>query len=131
MISANKLRIYNWDQFILFMRESAHMDDNPEAKSKRAIHFADQVKASLNSEFGSKIDWEGDSAPNLKFVIKTSKNYEMKLEYNATDDSFLLYDRDAKTQRNETLGNFSPVNTTNPNDSTPSEIVNAVKSYAI
>ena len=101
------------------------MDDNPEAKRKRAIHFQNQVKASLDSEFGSNIDWEGDSDPSLKFVIKTSKSYEMKLEYNSSEDSFLLYDRDAKTQRNETLGSFSPVNNTH------SEITGKVKSYAV
>ena len=101
------------------------MDD----KSKRATHFKDKVKASIDSAFSSNVDWERDHDPNLKFVIKTSKNYEMTLEYNATDDSFLLYDRDAKTQRNETLGSFSPANTSDPNDSTPSEIVNAIKSH--
>jgi len=95
----------------------------------RAIQFQGQVKSRLDSEFGSNIDWEGDSDPSLKFVIKESKSYEMRLEYNATDDSFLLYDRDAKTQRNETLGNYSPSNITTPNDPTPSEIVSKVKSY--
>ncbi len=100
-------------------------------KRERAIQFSNQVKSTLNSEFESNIDWEGDSAPNLKFVIKKDKNYEMMLEYNATEDSFLLYDRDAKTQRNETLGTFSPTNITNPNDSTVSEVVEKVKSYAV
>ena len=102
-----------------------------DSKRDRANHFGDQVKSSLNSEFGSNIDWEGDAPPNLKFVIKTGKNYEMKLEYNATEDSFLLYDRDAKTQRNETLGTFSPANITNSNDTTVSEVMKAIKSHAV
>ena len=106
------------------------MSESPE-KRDRAIQFSNQVKSTLDSEFGSNIDWEGDSAPNLKFVIKKDKNYEMRLEYNATEDSFLLYDRDAKTQRNETLGTFSPANITTPNDPTVSEVVEKVKSYAV
>ena len=101
------------------------MDDNPTEKRERAIAFKNKVKASLDSEFGSNIDWEGDSDPSLKFVVKTSKSYEMRLEYNATDDSFLLYDRDAKTQKNETLGSISPVN------NAPSDVTDKVKSHAV
>ena len=106
------------------------MSESPE-KRDRAIQFSNQVKSALSSEFDSNLDWEGDSAPNLKFVIKKDKNYEMKLEYNTKEDSFLLYDRDAKTQRNETLGTFSPANITTPNDSTVSKVVEKVKSYAV
>lgn len=106
------------------------MSDSP-AKQDRAIQFSNQLKSSLNSEFNSNIDWEGDSAPSLKFVIKKEKKYEMRLEYNSTDDSFLLYDRNAKTQRNETLGTFSPANITTPNDSTVDEVFAKIKSYAI
>lgn len=98
----------------------------------RAKQFADQVKYKLNSEFNDKIDWEGDSYPNLKFVIKTnSKKYEMKMEYNATEDSFSLYDRDLKTQKNETLGDFSPKDITTPNDPTPTKVVDKVKSHTV
>lgn len=97
----------------------------------RAKDFSDQVKAGLNSEFASNIDWEGDSPPSLKFVIKKDKNYEMELKYNTEKDLFVLYDRDAKTQRNETLGEFSPANITTPDDPTVSKIVEAVKSYAV
>ncbi len=106
------------------------MSESPE-KRDRAIQFSNQVKSSLNSEYASNIDWEGDAPPNLKFVIKKDKQYEMKLEYNAAEDSFLLYDRDAKTQRNETLGTFSPANITTSNDSTVGEVVTKVKSYAV
>ena len=67
----------------------------------------------------------------MKFLIKKDKKYEMRLEYNATEDSFLLYDKDAKTQKNETLGTFSPVDVTVPNDPTISQIVAKVKSYAV
>ena len=67
----------------------------------------------------------------LKFLIKKDKKHEMRLEYNATEDSFLLYDKDAKTQKNETLGTFSPVDVTVPNDPTASQIVTKVKSYAV
>jgi len=98
----------------------------------RAKQFASQVKSKLTSEFNDKIDWEGDSDPNLKFVIKTnSKKYEMKMEYDANNDSFSLYDRDLKTQKNETLGDFSPKNITTPNDPTPSKVVDKVKSHCI
>ncbi len=106
------------------------MSESPQKRNK-AIQFSNQVKSNLNSEFGSNIDWEGDSDPNLKFIIKKDKKYEMRMEYNTTDDSFLLYDRDAKTRRNETLGTYSPANITTPNDSTVSEVVTKVKSYAI
>ena len=100
-------------------------------KRDRAIQFSNQVKSTLNSEFDSNIDWEVDSAPNLKFVIKKDKKYEMMMQYNQEADSFLLYDRDAKTQRNETLGTFSPANITTPNDPTVGEVVAKVKSYAV
>ena len=106
------------------------MSESPQ-KRDRAIHFSKQVKSGLDSEFGTNIDWEGDSDPSLKFLIKKDKKYEMRLEYNATEDSFLLYDRDAKTQRNETLGTFSPANVTVPDDPTASQIVAKVKSYAV
>ena len=107
------------------------MEDDPGSRRRRAIHFSDQVKACLNREFIGKIDWESDSPPSLKFLIKTSKNYEMRLEYNATNDTFLLYDIDAKAQRNEDLGNFSPINITTPNDTTPQKVCDAVKKYAV
>ncbi len=107
------------------------MEENPGAQRKRAIHFSNQVKSRLDRDFTGKIDWERDSPPSLKFLIKTNQRYEMSLEYNATEDTFLLYDRDAKTKRNETLGEFSPVNITTPNDTTPQEVCNAVKKYAV
>jgi len=95
----------------------------------RAKQFADQIKSKLNSEFGDRIDWEGDSPPSLKFVIKNGdKKYEMRLEYLNGDD-FELYDRDAKTQRNETLGKYSSENITTPNDPTPDQVVAKVKEY--
>lgn len=106
------------------------MSESPE-KQDRAIQFSNQIKSTLDSEFGSNIDWEGDSIPSLKFVIKNDKNYEMRLEYNATDDSFLLYDRDAKTQKNETLGISSPANITTPNDPTVGDIVAKIKLHTI
>ncbi len=97
----------------------------------RAKQFADQVKSKINSEFGDRVDWEGDSPPSLKFVIKNGdKKYEMRLEYLNGDD-FELYDRDAKTQRNETLGKFSSQNITKPNDSTPDKVVDKVKSHTV
>ena len=105
--------------------------NDPVAQRERAIQFSDQVKVNLNAEFGSTIDWESDSSPSLQFLIKTNKSYEMRLEYNTTDDSFVLYDRDAKTQRNETLGNFSPANITTPGDATSSDIARVVKGYAV
>ncbi len=102
-----------------------------EGHKNRAKHFSEQVKAKLENEFGSKVDWEGDSPPSLQFTIKTGKSYEMRLEYNQTEDSFELYDKDAKTQRNETLGKFSPANVTDPKDTTASDVVEAVKKHAI
>ena len=100
------------------------------SQRKRAIHFSEQVKSKLNSAYDdTSLNWEADSPPSLKFVIVRPKHVEMRLEYNATSDSFELYDRDAKTQRNETLGTFSPENITTPGDITPQEIVDKVKSY--
>ena len=100
------------------------------SQRKRAIHFSEQVKNNLNKSFdGTQINWEADSPPSLKFVIVRPTHKEMRLEYNATSDNFELYDRDAKTQRNETLGTFSPENITTPGDITPQEIVDKVKSY--
>ena len=105
--------------------------EDPKAQRDRAVHFRDQVKAQLDKEFGSSIDYEGDHATNIKFLIKTGKKYEMMLEYNESEDSYELYDRDDKTQKNETLGTFSPKNITTPGDPTPSEIVKAVKNHAV
>ena len=107
------------------------MEDDPGSQRRQAISFSDQVKSCLNREFIGKIDWESDSPPSLKFLIKTSKNYEMRLEYNATNDTFLLYDRDAKAQRNEDLGTFSPKNITTPGDTTTQEVCDTVKKYAV
>ena len=106
------------------------MSESPE-KRDRAIQFSNQVKSTLNSELGSNVDWENDAPPNLKFVIKKDKKYEMMMQYNQEADSFLLYDRDAKTQRNETLGTFSPANITTPNDSTVADVVAKVKSHTV
>ena len=101
-----------------------------DSQRKRAIHFSEQVKSKLNNVFdGTQINWEADSPPSLKFVIVRPKHVEMRLEYNATSDNFELYDRDAKTQRNETLGTFSPANITSPGDPTPQQVVDKVKSY--
>ena len=103
--------------------------DDPGAERERAKQFADQVKIKLSSEFGDKIDWENDSPPSLKFLVKTdSKNYEMRLEYK-TGDSFLLYDRDVNTQTGDDLGKFSSENITTPNDPTPSKVVDKVISH--
>lgn len=102
----------------------------PIAQRERAKHFTNLVKASLNSEFNSNIDWEGYTEPGLQFVIKkNNKKYEMRLEYNATADTFVLYDRDTKTQKNEELGIFHPANITNSKDTTVSEIVEKIKSH--
>lgn len=104
--------------------------EHPE-KRERAKHFSEQVKSKLNNAFdGTTLNWEGASPPSLKFVIVRPKKYEMTLEYNTTEDLFVLYDRDAKTQRGETLGDYSPQNITTPDDTTPQQIVDKVKSYA-
>jgi len=101
-----------------------------DSQRKRAIHFSEQVKSNLNKAFdGTQINWEADQPPSLKFVIVRPKHVEMRLEYNSSEDNFVLYDRDAKTQRNETLGTFSPENITTPGDITPQEIVDKVKSH--
>ena len=100
------------------------------SKRDRAIHFSDQVKAHLNKIFDrTSLNWEYASPPSLKFVVVRPKNYEMTLEYNATDDKFELYDRDAKTQRNETLGTFDPANVTTPGDETAKEVAEKTKSH--
>lgn len=101
-----------------------------ESKRKRAIQFSEQVKSKLNNAYDDEsLNWEADSPPSLKFVIIRPKHVEMRLEYNATEDNFVLYDRDAKTQKNETLGTFSPRNITSPGDPTPQEIIEKVKIY--
>ena len=103
--------------------------NDPVAQRKKAIHFSDQVKLKLDLEFGDKIQWESASPPALKFLMVENKSIEMTLEYDPSNDMFLLYDRDAKTQRNETLESFSPSNITTPNDPTPSKVVKAVRDY--
>ena len=95
----------------------------------RAKQFSDQVKKQLIKKFDNDIDWEGDQPPSLKFLVKKEKRYEIRFEYKPAVDMFELYDRDAKTQRNETLGEFSPANITTPNDPTPSKVVEKVISY--
>ena len=102
---------------------------DPQAQRKRAIHFTDQLKSILDKTFGHALHWEGENPPSIKWVIKKKKKYEMRLEYNPTNDTFLLYDRDAKTQRNEVLGTFSPVNITSPDDKTLSKIVDAITEH--
>ena len=102
-----------------------------EGHRNRAKHFSEQVKIKLENEFGSKVDCGGDSTPSLQFTIKTGKNYDMRLEYNQTEDMFELYDKNVKTQTNKTLGKFSPANVTDPKDTTASDVVEAVKKHAI
>ncbi len=90
-----------------------------------AKKIAEESGTLLKNEFGSDLDWNSSPSTNLSFVVKKDKNYEIILEYNAADDLFLLYDKNARAQKDETLGTFSPT------DATPSDIVKAVKNHAV
>ena len=110
------------------MKQTNVMSDDPKDpidQRNRAKILVEKVKEKLITEFDKLVNFENDQLTNLKFVIKSK---EMMLEYK-NGDAFELYDRDAKTQRNETLGEYSSANIRDSSDPTPDKIVSKIKEY--
>ena len=102
-----------------------HIVSKPLKRRIQAKLLAEKVKAKLTGEFGDSVNFENDQLTNLKFVINSK---EMMLKYKNGHD-FELYDRDAKTQKGETLGNYLSSNIFDSSDDTPDQIVSKVKEY--
>ena len=96
--------------------------EDPIAQMEKAVRLASQVRAKLESEYGSDVDFEGCQRTDLRFVVKRGERREIALEFNASKAKFALYNPRARTGGKDDIGSFGLT-------ASPDEIVQAVKDY--